>query len=357
MILAVLPILLFLGGLLLLDSYKLVRLPAVLLAIAAGGLAAGATWWAGPPLLALFGGDLTLYTRYGAPVVEEAAKAAPLVLLMAAGRIGFMVDAAIYGFALGTGFAVVENAIYINALPDATPFVWVVRGFGTATMHGGATAICGIIAKTLEGRRGEAAAAAPAAPDAAAANPAPARARGGAAALAADFLPGLAAAVALHSVFNHFFFSPAVSTLVILLVFPALISLVFVRSERALRRWLGAGFDADTALLELIESGEFPDSPMGRYLQALRARFPGPVVADMLCYIRLHVELWIRAKGLLMLRGMGLPAPEDPEIAAKFKEIDFLVRSIGRTGRLALAPVLQARSRDLWQIYMLDRKY
>lgn len=352
MILAVLPILLFLGGLLLLDSYKLVRLPAVLLAIAAGGLAAAGTWWAGPHLLALFGHSLHHYTRYGAPVVEEAAKALPLVLLMAAGRIGFMVDAAIYGFALGTGFAVVENAIYLNALPDANPFVWVVRGFGTATMHGGATAICGIIAKTLEGRRGEAAAAAPAT----AAGPPPARTGPGAAALAADCLPGLAVAIGLHSAFNHFFFSPAVSTLVIMLVFPALISLVFMRSERALRRWLGAGFDADTALLELLESGDFPDSPMGRYLQVLRARFPGPVVADMLCFIRLHVELWIRAKGILMLRGMGLPPPEDPEIPAKFEELGYLARSIGRTGRLALAPVLQARRRDLWQIYMLDRK-
>ncbi len=65
---------------------------------------------------------------------------------------------------------------------------------------------------------------------------------------------------------------------------------------------------------------------------------------------------WIRATGFPDAAG-GRLAPEDPEIAAKFKEIDFLVRSIGRTGRLALAPVLQARSRDLWQIYMLDRKY
>ena len=42
--------------------------------------------------------------------------------------------------------------------------------------------------------------------------------------------------------------------------------LVFQRSEGALRHWLGQGFDADVALLELIDSGRLAESPPGRYL-------------------------------------------------------------------------------------------
>ncbi len=137
--------------------------------------------------MALFGGDLTLHTRYGALVVEEAAGAFSRWCCSwpRDGSKPGVVDAAIYGFALGTGFAVVENAIYINAPPDATPFVWVVRAC-TATTVGGATAICVDHRQDAGGSPREAAAAAPAAPDAARRIP-PAWARGGAAALAATF--------------------------------------------------------------------------------------------------------------------------------------------------------------------------
>ena len=50
-------------------------------------------------------------------------------------------DAAIYGFAVGTGFALVENVYYLLSLPGAPAALWIVRGFGTAVMHGGTTAI------------------------------------------------------------------------------------------------------------------------------------------------------------------------------------------------------------------------
>jgi len=72
-------------------------------------------------------------------------------------RIGFLVDAAIYGFAIGAGFALVETVAYWNVLSTHTWSLWVVRGFGTAVMHGGATAICAIVGKALEERGGGAA--------------------------------------------------------------------------------------------------------------------------------------------------------------------------------------------------------
>ena len=64
-------------------------------------------------------------------------------------KIGFMVDSAIYGFAVGAGFAFVENIYYLQSLENANLFLWIIRGFGTAVMHGGTTAVFAILSKTL----------------------------------------------------------------------------------------------------------------------------------------------------------------------------------------------------------------
>jgi RsiW-degrading membrane proteinase PrsW (M82 family) len=46
---------------------------------------------------------------------------------------------------VGTGFALVENLYYLHLAPDAGMGTWIVRGFGTAIMHGGATAIFAVL--------------------------------------------------------------------------------------------------------------------------------------------------------------------------------------------------------------------
>ena len=323
-----LPVACFLAALLALDSYKLVRLRMVLLLIAGGGLVAVLGWFANG--LGLRVTDLAFepYSRYVAPVLEELLKGALVVALLRANRIAFLVDAAICGFAVGTGFALVENLWFLYALPDANLGVWILRGFGTAVMHGGATAIFAVVALAQVERRGSVGPAA--------------------------FLPGFAIAVALHSAFNHFFGSPLFSAVGILVVLPPLLLAVFRRSEAAVEEWIGPGFDADTELLELINSGGFSDSPVGKYLQALRESFRGEVVADLLCYVRLHVELGLRAKGLLMLHEEGMDVPIDEATRAKFEELRYLERSVGPTALLAIRPFRHLR-REVWQLFMLGR--
>jgi hypothetical protein len=129
---------------------------------------------------------------------------------------------------------------------------------------------------------------------------------------------------------------------------------VFRRSERAVGDWLGRGFDADTEMLELINSGRLSDSPVGRYLHTMKRRFRGPVVADLLCYLRLHTELALRAKGVLMMRENGFDVPIDDETRSKLTEMRFLERSIGRTGLLALKPMMHMSNEDFWQLHLLD---
>lgn len=324
-----LPVLCFLAALRYFDSYKLVHLRPTLAMIAAGGLAAVASYFAADIVIGATGLEFRIYARYVAPPIEELLKGAVIVWLVTRHRVAFLVDAAICGFAVGAGFAMVENLFYLQRLPDAPLGVWIVRGFGTAIMHGGATALFGILGLILSERAGHPRAWA--------------------------FVPGLLLAAALHSAYNHFFFSPILATMGILLVLPPLALLVFDRSESTLEQWLESGFDADTGLLALINSGKFPDSRVGRYLEALRARFDGPVVADLLCYLRIRTELALRAKGILMLRESGFTAEPDPATRDAFAELEYLERSIGPTGLLAIKPFLHMSRKDLWQLYQIGR--
>jgi RsiW-degrading membrane proteinase PrsW (M82 family) len=327
-LLGLLPVCCFLATLVYLDSYRLVALKWVVSAIVLGCGAAVASYPLNLIGLEWLDIDFALYTRYVAPIIEEALKALIIWVLMRNNRIGFLVDAAIFGFAVGAGFAIVENMYYLTILPDMKLGTWIVRGFGTAIMHGGATAIFAVISYTMLGQH-------------------PTKGR-------LALLPGLLIAMITHSVFNHFFFAPIVNTVLVLCILPVLFAAIFDRSDRALSDWLGTGFDTDTELLALINSGDFSASKVGIYLQSLREKFDGPIVADLLCYLRLHTELSMRAKGLLMMRESGFANKAGEETRAKLDEMKYLEKSIGATGKLAMKPFLRMSRKDLWQFYMLS---
>jgi hypothetical protein len=169
-------------------------------------------------------------------------------------------------------------------------------------------------------------------------------------------LPGFLAAVALHSGFNYLLGRPALATLATLVALPLVIYLVFRHSERTLRDWLDADLDSNVQLLESINTGRFLDSKPGRYLQSLRDRFRGEDLADMLCCLRLHGELALRAKGILLLRESGIDEPPiDAETSDKLAEIAQLERAIGKAGMLALRPLMMATGKDIWQLTLLGR--
>ena len=170
------------------------------------------------------------------------------------------------------------------------------------------------------------------------------------------YVPGLAVAILLHSVFNHFLVAPVLQAAGTLIVLPPLLYLVFQRSAVALHEWLEIDFDADAELITMITSGEFSDSRIGRFLDDLRTKFEGPVVADMLCYLRVYTELAIRAKAALMARENGLELPVGERTREKFDELRFLEQSIGKTGCLAMKPFLLMERKDLWQMQVIGQR-
>lgn len=323
-----LPVLVFLFVLVYMDSYKLVTLKAVLAVIFLGGLTAVTAYLLNPLLMDLLGLEFAPYARYAAPIFEEILKALVMVYLFRSSRIGFLVDAAIFGFAVGAGFALVENFVYLQSGAGTNIGVWLVRGFGTAIMHGGVTAIFGVLAQTLTERSMRI-------------NP-------------LRLLPGLLIAALIHSVYNHFFLAPVLQAVGTLLLLPPLLAVVFHRSAKAMHKWLELDFDADTDLLDVITSRQFSESKIGRFLDDLRNKFEGPVVADMLCYLRIYTELAIRAKGVLMMRENGIEVPVGQRTHEKFEELRYLEKSIGKTGCLAMRPFLQMERKDLWQLHVIS---
>src|SRR5438067_2468612 len=304
------------------DSFKLVPRAMLARAVGSGAVAAILALALHSWLFPAIGFGPRAFARYIAPLTEETLKAACLLYPLRRGRIGFLIDAAIVGFGVGGGFALVENIDYLRNLAEPRLWVWIVRGFGTAVMHASATAIVAITAKILIDRY-------------------PARGL-------LVVVPGWAMAVALHATFNRALVSPLLAAAFLICVVPLVVISVFERSETMMREWVGDGLDLDVELLALIRSSHFGGTRLGRYLTELQSRFPGPVVADMFCLLQLDLELAIRAKGMLMAREAGLDVEVDDALRASLKERHYLQRAIGRTGLLALRPLQVTSDRDDW---------
>jgi RsiW-degrading membrane proteinase PrsW (M82 family) len=332
------PVFIFLFALVILDSFKLLKFQSILSVIFFGGVIALIcsilNQWLSSILDQWLMNEYVTnnngYSRYVAPLVEETAKAILVIILIRTKKVGFVVDSAIFGFAVGAGFAFVENLFYMLNLGDRTLNLWIVRGFGTAVMHGSATAIFAIMSKNITDR------------------------------FESEklyyFIPGLSVAIFVHSLFNHFPLSVYQMTLIQLIVLPIFIYIMFKESERKLQRWLDLSLDTDFELYEYITTGNISKTRIGRYLLSLKSKLPGEIVADMLCYMRIYLELALCAKGVLMMHGQGYPVTIDQETKDLFKELKYLEKSIGKTGKLALSTVFRTSTRDLWQLYFLNKK-
>jgi RsiW-degrading membrane proteinase PrsW (M82 family) len=325
---ALVPVAAFLGVLLHLDSYKLVSFWEVVGTLAGGAAMALACYLANDWAMGLLALDFATYSHYIAPVLEEILKSSAIIYLFVRNRIGFKIDAAIMGFAIGTGFAMVENLYYLYALPDAGLGTWIVRGFGTAIMHGGTTALFGVVAQYLIERRGQL--------------------------NWLFFLPGFAAAVALHFVFNQFDSNPGLGTVFIMLTLPPGFGLMFTKAERGVHTWLVHDYASHEHLLEEIRSGKFKDTEAGRHILKFNATFGPDVVAKIFLYIQVHTELVLKAEKLSLARETDVDVVVDPEDIERLQRLGDLEAGIGRTALLALKPHLHFSRRELWEIHELQ---
>lgn len=324
---SIFPVLIFLAILVMFDSFKLVKIKTTVRTIIFGGISALLCLVINRWLIDSMEIDYITYTRYGAPLVEEFIKALLIVYFIRSSNVGFMVDAAIVGFAVGAGFAIVENIYYLQSTTVLNLFIWLLRGLGTAVMHGATTAILAVISKYLVDRFSSV--------------------------NFYLFLPGFFLAVLIHSIFNHLLIPVQLVTIIQIIILPVVFWVVFTSSEKALHRWLEMGLDTEVGLLEFLTSGTISKTKVGSYLQSLKDVLSGEIIVDMICYLRIYLELSIRAKGILLMQQSGFEVSIDPEIKAKLDELKFLEKNIGKTGKRALATIYRADPKELWQLYLL----
>src|SRR6478609_2291577 len=198
---ALIPVLVMLGLFVWLDAFALMSLREVVVLLVLGGLGALAAYPVSGRLLDQLPIGFSLYSRFVAPWIEEAIKAVIMIGLFRFNRIGYKLDAVISGFAIGAGFSVVENIFYLTIFPDYGTGTWLVRGFGTAIMHGTTLALLAAVAHEFAERE----------------------TRGAAGEYDFSlrwFVPGYGIAVALHTAFNQFPDRPLIAMLASALVAP-----------------------------------------------------------------------------------------------------------------------------------------
>jgi RsiW-degrading membrane proteinase PrsW (M82 family) len=333
---AVTPVVLLLVVFDRLDAFNLISAREIAILLGAGGGVAALSFLANLRVMDGFPIGFSAYTRYVSPIIEESLKAAPIVYLFAHNRLGFKVDAAIAGFAVGAGFSVIENIWYLFLITDANVTAWLVRGFGTAIMHGGANAIFAIISHEMTERQAEGAAAHYRF------NP-------------LLFAPGLLVAMVIHSLFNHFPSQPVVIMALTLLLAPATIFMALIRSDHATQQWLAADRAAHEKMLADIRAGHFSKTPRGEAVAAIVTRL-GEKSADAQAYVELKTELILRAEELIHAAQSGQPVLPGIEDRAKFARLETLELSLGQTTLAALAAPLGFTRNDLWELSRLKAR-
>ena len=328
LLISLIPVFLLLIMMLYLDSLKLVNKKLLLMCLGWGIVSAGVSYFANTFLIRSLHMSFDTYSGFLAPIVEETLKFTLIWILIKTSKIGFMIDAAVYGFSIGAAFSLVENRFFLfeYGAGEPNPMVWITRGFGTAVMHGGATAIFGILCMGAQNRHSN---------------------------LFIVSAYGALTAFFIHGLFNQFLLSPLISTVIIVLLVPITMLLIFGKNEKSIRDWLELEFDSEVSILKMIRQGRFSETKTGGYLVSIKEHYPAEIVFDMYCYISLYLELSIKAKSYIMLKENDLEIPKDPSLQEKLTELKVLQKNIGRSGCMAIAPVLRMNRKDIWKLSLL----
>ena len=336
-ILALFPVLVLLGVFVWLDAFALMRKRELLLLLLLGGLGAVLVYPIAGQMLDTLPIGFSAYSRFIAPWIEEAAKGAIVILLFRMNRIGYKLDAVLSGFAIGAGFSVAENILYLTLFPDYGIGTWLVRGCGTALMHGTTTALFAAIAHEFAEREHREASA-------------------GFNFRLWWFAPGYLVAVILHTIFNQFPHAPLAAMLGALVTTPLAIMAVFHFGHSEAARWLEKEFSEHSLQLAALDSGGWPDSPSGRRIADLAGRLEPDAAGRIRGYYRTLAWLVVEAEETMIEESGGDVSIDRSKIAAAFADLDRFRAAMGRSTFAALKPLLPFSRNDYWELSELRQR-
>ena len=328
---SILPALLYVAAVYLLDRFALVRVKR-LIGMLLCGMAAAIT------CLGIFACTGRFLSGEASdilnPVVEETVKAMPLYLAARRKKIAFYSDSIIYGAAVGAGFSVLENMLYLlrdSAMGMGTALF---RGIEVSLIHMGCSALVAAAVMFLV-RQAE-------------------RKRSQLSTSPKDTAVSviiLIAAVSLHLAHNAFHFNPLFQTSVVLVTMALLLVFTYRYDVLQIRRWIDRSLNKQMEIADSIDKGRWEDTPTGRYLMSFKDSLAPGTFEAILRYVQLNALLSIAAKSRLMLREAGLDEPLSPdrksEIRARYEEYRQLEKRLGHDIRMKLAPALKFYPADL----------
>ena len=269
------------------------------------------------------------------PVIEEAVKAIPLLILARRKKMVFFIDSVICGATVGGGFSILENIFYL-LMGDALALGTVLfRGLEVALIHMGCSAIVAaglmfavrLVERVKSGlpvKRNDV--------------------------LMAVFL--LIAAPALHVAHNALHFNPIMQFVVVFGAMAGLLVWTYQYDGDMIHRWLDRGLDKQVGLMRSIREGQLGETKTGQYLLSVKESFPPDVFFDVICFVQLNVELSVAAKSRFMMReaGMDLPLTDAQKelYLSQYAEYQSLEQRLGKSAKMTIAPVVK--------FYPADRK-
>lgn len=320
--LTTIPPLLFILLLIWLDSFSLVKKGRVAIMFVCGMISVVGAIYGNHYLSFIIPFSLIV-----APICEEFLKGSFALAVVARRKSNFFIDSAIYGAAVGAGFAFAENIYYVVNIPDMLIGTAIIRGFSTAIMHCGATATTAVILNWLvEHKRSP----------------------------ILYFPIALIPAILLHSLYNSLIFPPVVMLLTMLIGVTGVMVALFMYNEHTIGKWLDMEMASEVELLAAMNNGEFTKSNAGDYMLTLKSEFEPMVFFDMFCYVKLYLELSLISKRNLMLIEQGFTPPLSEDTSSKLTEFRTLESSLGFIALSALKPLVKKGRKEDWKMGLLQ---
>lgn len=270
--------------------------------------------------------QLTL-VQFIAPITEEILKGLLFVYLFRKINFTYFVDGAIYGFAIGIGFAVFENYEYISSFQSAALSIAIGRVISTNLIHAAATALVGIafgLARFQKGLR-----------------------------QLGQILAGLLIAMALHVMFNNLV--TRVSSGLLLLyaaavgVFATVVITRLIKiGLRQAREWiqekLGAADRVTSSETKLVD--QIQDSKALRI--TLAEAFGEDQADEIQNFLHIQARLGIHRKNLEKFEDPAMRRETEEEMTRLRAEMDLIRRQVGTYAMMTLRGIFPPDEGPLW---------
>src|SRR5215210_7989757 len=222
-------------------------------------------------------------------------------------------------------------------MPDYGASTWLVRGLGTAVMHGVTLAVLAATAHEFAERetRGK----------------------------SSDFnfrlwsfVPGYLGAGAIHTAFNQFPDEPLLAMLGASMFAPIAILGIFQFGTGEAQKWLQAESVQHRAQFEALKAGRWPDSDSGRRVAGFAARLNKRAAARVRRFWELQAWLVLQAEEALLEEAAGDVEFDADAIRKAFGECEMIEGELGRVLVRALESLLPFSRNDYWELSELRQR-